>query len=219
VGGVALAGGGAYHGNALVGVARRAAETQAVTDTQAATALYPRLAAEMGVGVAVLWLLLVGVQGLRTWWMKRVPSRLRGRHLGGEVHLWKIDGKALIAGLITAAVGAVLTAGLVRSDDPQQVSGGLILGFAMAALIGHAVAPNHRPLATLIAPAVVGGIGYAWAGFSLSSAEPGAVLAALYARALPGLALGLPLHYLTAGVLGCAIGIGMGQVLERAKLG
>lgn len=213
---LALAGGIAYHGNALVGVARRAADAGAETEAS----LYPRLALEMGVGVVVLTLLLAGLQAARVLWGVRVPTRLRSRHLGETVHLLKIDGQSITAGLITAAVGAVLTAALVHSGDPQQVAGGLVLGFTIAALVGHAVTPNHRPWATLMAPAVVGLIGYAWAGGPLGPSHGAdALLAALYAHQVPGLGLGLPLHYLTWGVAGCVIGIGIGQVLEHAKLG
>lgn len=232
---VALAGGIAHHGNALMGVARRAADASAPgtapgmagTISEAALrganlpeGLYHGLVMEMGVGVLVLTLLLAGMQVLRGWWSKRAPPRLRSQHLGESVHLWKVDGKSVTAGLITAAVGAVLTAALVQNDDPQQVAGGLVLAFAIAALLGHAVAPNQRPWATLVAPATVGGAGYVWAARQLGgSGGPDALLTALYTDTLPGLALGLPLHYLTAGVLGCAIGIGVGQVIEQAKLG
>lgn len=216
---VALAGGIAHHGNALVGVARRATDDHGLAGAVPGGAIYLGLAVEMGVGVLVLTLLLAGVQALRGWWAKRVPRRLLSRHLGESVHLWKVDGKSVTAGLITAAVGAVLTAALVQNDDPQQVAGGLVLAFAIASLVGHAVAPNQRPWATLVAPAAVGVAGYVWAARQLGGSEdPNALLAALYADTLPGLALGLPLHYLTAGVLGCAIGIGVGQVVEQAKL-
>lgn len=232
---LALAGGIAHHGNALVGVARRAADAPgtapgtapgnlasetALVIPEVGVGMYPRLVIEMGVGVLLLTLLLAGLQALRGWWSKRVPRRLLSRHLGDSVHLWKIDGKSVTAGLITAAVGAVLTALLVQDGHPQQVAGGLVLAFAIASLLGHAVAPNHRPWATLMAPAIVGSVGYVWAARQLSdTSDADALLAALYTDALPGLALGLPLHYLTAGVLGCAIGIGIGQVVEKAKLG
>lgn len=221
---VALAGSIANHSNAIVGVARRASDTAgiagAIPESILPGGMYPRLALELGVGVLMLTLLLAGLQALRGWWSKRVPQRLLSRHLGDSVHLWKIDGKSITAGLITAALGAVLTALLVQDGDPQQVAGGLVLAFAIASLIGHAVAPNQRPWATLVAPAIVGITGYVWAARQLDGSEgPDAILAALYTDALPGLALGLPLHYLTAGVLGCAIGIGIGQVIEKAKLG
>ncbi len=211
---VALAGVIATYGNSLVGVARRAA------DADAADALYPRLAAEMGLGVVILTLLLAGLGVSRRLWMGRVPGRLRSRHLGETAHFWTLSGKSVVAGLITAVVGGVLTAVLVRSADPQQVAGGLVLAFAIASLIGHSAAPNDRPWATLVAPAVVGVVGYAWALVQLrGAASPDALLSALYTFDLPGLALGLPLHYCTAGVLGCSLGLGIGQVIEYAKLG
>ena len=215
---VALAGVIAHHGNSIVGVAQRAAELGNEAGT--AAAVYHRLAIEMGVGVVMLIMLLVGLEAVRRVCQDRVPHRLQSRHLGGKVHLWKINGKSLIAGVITAAVGAVLTAVLVQSDNPQQVTGGLVLAFTLAALIGHAVVPNDRAWATLVAPAFVGIVGYLWTARQLGTTDtPDALLSALYTDALPGLALGLPLHYLTAGVLGSAIGIGIGQVVEEAKLG
>lgn len=210
---VALAGAIAHHGNGFAGVARRA------VDAGEQTSLYQHLAVELGLGVVIVGLMLVTLQAAGHLWRQRLPHRLRSRHLGESLDLWKLDHKSLTAGLITAALGAVLTAGLVRNDNPQQVAGGLILAFSLAALVGHAVAPNHRPLASLIAPAVVGVVGYGWAWQRLrGSGEGDGLLSALYRNELPGLAMGLPLHYLTAGVLGCAIGIGIGQVVEKAKL-
>ncbi|MBB6430678.1 hypothetical protein [Algisphaera agarilytica] len=210
---VALAGTIAHHGNGFAGVARRAA------DSGGQSALFPQLAVELILGIALLALLLLGLQAARRLWVQRVPLRLRSRHLGEQLDLLKLDQKSLTAGLVTAAIGAVLSAGLLRNEDPQQVAGGLVLAFSLAALIGHAVSPNHRPFASLIAPAVVGIVGYAWAWQSLrGTAENDALLGALYGNELPGLAMGLPLHYLTAGVLGCTIGIGIGQLVEKAKL-
>ncbi|MEM9914449.1 MAG: hypothetical protein AAF911_05775 [Planctomycetota bacterium] len=215
---VALAGVIAHHGSSIVGVARRAAELG--NEAGSAAAVYQRLAVELGVGIVMLTLLLAGLEAVRGIARDHIPRRLQSRHLGGTVHLWKINGQSLIAGVITAAVGAVLTAVLVQSDNPQQVTGGLVLAFTLASLIGHAVMPNDRPWATLVAPALVGIVGYVWTARQLGTTDtPDALLSALYTDALPGLALGLPLHYLTAGVLGCAIGIGIGQVIEKAKLG
>ncbi|MEM9417795.1 MAG: hypothetical protein AAGA25_01910 [Planctomycetota bacterium] len=210
---LALAGVIAYHGNGLDAVARRAA------DAGNTMSLYPQLVIELGIAALIGTLILVGLQATRKFWRPHIPHRLRSRHLGEPLSLLKLDSKSITAGLITAAIGAVLTAGLVRSDNPQQVAGGLVLAFSLAALIGHGVAPNHRPWASLIAPAVVGVVGYAWAWLRMqNSGETDALLGALYRNELPGLALGLPLHYLTAGVLGCTIGIGIGQVIEKAKL-
>ncbi|MEM1108081.1 MAG: hypothetical protein AAGH99_05240 [Planctomycetota bacterium] len=209
---MALAGLIANHSNSFIDVARRAA------DHGQAARLFNSLIFEVIVGTAALAISFATLQAISHWWAKRIPKRLRTTHLGGEVNLLCVNSVALGAGLITAAVGWVLTTALVRSGDPEQVVGGLVLAFTIAALVGHAVAPNHRPLPTLLAPAVVAIAGYLWAQRSLGLADnPDALLTAWYARDFPAAARGLPLHYLTAGVLGCTIGLGVGQVFEKTK--
>lgn len=198
------------------GVARRAA------DAGRTAGLYPRLALEL-----VIWFVLASaamflIQWLSRRWRPRLPRRLASRHLGGRVELVNIDRRGAAAGVVTALIGAVLSMVLVQSSDPGQVMGGLVLGFGVAALVGHAVSPNQRPWATLLAPGMVGLVGYAWAGWRVSSAGGGDfLLGSLYAGDFPGVGLGvvLPVHWVMAGVAGAVVGVGVGQVLEKAKLG
>ena len=117
---VALAGVIAHHGSSIVGVARRAAELG--NEAGSAAAVYHRLAIELGVGIVMLTLLLVGLEAVRGIVRERVPHRLQSRHLGGTVHLWKINGQSLIAGVITVAVGGMehVEAALLPSGSAQS---------------------------------------------------------------------------------------------------
>lgn len=220
-----------WWGTAFDGVAVRA------VDAGGGGTLYLSLGLELLAWFGLLGAMLLALQWMHLAWRGKLSHRLTSRHLGGKVDLRYVEGKSVTAGLITMGVGFALSLALVRSTDPGQVVGGLVLGFALAALVGHAVSPNERPGVVLAAPLGVGAVGYAWAGWKVAAAAgsgtgsagelhggafPGAgeaLLRLLYEGALPGPALALPMHYATAGVVGCVIGIGIGQVLEHAKLG
>lgn len=180
-----------------------------------------QLAAWFAVLIAVVAVLEIARPRLRP----RLGQRLTSRHLADGATLWGVDGKAWVALLITAVIGMVLTVVLVRSSDTGQVRGGLVLGFALASLVGFAIAPTQRPGLVLLSPGLVVVGGYVWAArrfFASTDGGAGAAdvfLGTFYRGELPGAMVVLPVHAVTAGVLGCAIGIGLGQVLEKAKLG
>ena len=183
--------------------------------------VYVRLALEIGACFLVLTTGLAWLQWAGPRLRPRLPARLRSQHVGTALELWKVDGKSVAAGLVTAAVGAVLSVGLLRSTNPGQVVGGLFVAFTIASIVGHAVSPGHKPWAVLMAPGLVGLAGYGWSWWNLRHREPTALLADLYAGALPGAGLGiaLPIHYATAGVIGCTLGLGIGLVVDKAKVG
>ncbi|MEM7624486.1 MAG: hypothetical protein AAF333_02540 [Planctomycetota bacterium] len=215
-----LAGAFAAHGQSFGSAVRRADDTGAV------------LGMYSGWGVRLLawFVFLIAAVAVLEWARPRLRpklgKRLTSRHLADGSTLWGVDGTACVAALITAAVGAVLTMVLVQSADTGQVRGGLVLGFALAALVGFAVAPTKRPGLVLLSPGAVVLGGYVWATrrffWNVTEDETpyaDAFFAAFYRGELPGVAVVLPVHAVTAGVLGCAIGVGVGQVLEKAKLG
>ncbi len=104
-----------------------------------------------------------------------------------------------------------------------------MVAFAVGGLIGRMVLPGEGAAGVVVAPVLValGGYAVAWVGLrGVAGAAGGleggveggrALLGALYAGELPGPALALPWHYLSAGVVGGATGLGLAQVLERAK--
>ena len=191
-------------------------------------------------GWGLAWVVALGVVG---WGADRVrgavPRRLQSRHGGGgggggggllpggagwgvgwdTGRWWTAAGEAVVA----AGVSGLLTVVLVRSAEPGQVVGGLVVAFAVGGLIGRMVLPVEGAAGVVVAPVLValGGYAVAWIGQRGAGAGTGeggrALLAALYGGELPGPALALPWHYLSAGVLGGATGLGLAQVLERAK--
>lgn len=211
-----LAGVFAASGYGFSDVVRRA------DDHQQLESLYPgrglELLAWSAVVVAVAWAL----EFVRPRLRPRLGRRLTSRHTAEGVSLWGVDAKAWIAALVTAGLGAVTTFVLVRSADTGQVAGALVAGFALAAVIGHSVAPTKRPGLVLLTPLVVVAAGYVWAAQHYFGADAPAptgdrFLAAFYRGDLPGLVVVLPVHAATAGVLGCAVGLGVGQVIEKSK--
>ncbi|MEM9883611.1 MAG: hypothetical protein AAF800_11910, partial [Planctomycetota bacterium] len=215
---LAAAGGG---GSALAGVARRAA------DAGRGETLYLRLAAEAALWAAGVWAAVAVITAVAGWARPRVPARRRSRHLGAGVELLGFDRAGVIGGLVTSAVGAVAGTLLLRSAEPMQVVGGLALGFGGAALVGHAVSPSRRLGAFWLSPMLTAVGGYAWGWWATAGPDGGTspgdggdpLLAALYGGTLPGLAGALPVHYATAGLLGVAFGVGVGQLIEKAKRG
>ena len=198
--------------------------------------LYGRLAVEAAVWAGAWWVALgwLDVAGGRL--RGRLPRRLQSRHLGaGEALLLMpavsrrgrlgFDAGGVGSGLVAAAVSGVLVEVLVRSPMRGQVVGGLFVAFTVGALVARMVLPRDRGAWVLLSPVGVamGGYALAWIGLGgaggAAAGDEGerAMLAALYVGELPGVAMVLPLQYLSAGVLGCATGLGLGQVLERAK--
>lgn len=123
-----------------------------------------------------------------------------------------------LAGLaVTAAAGAMLTNLLVRSTDVGQIVGGLIFGFAVAGLLARMLVSETSAAAVLLAPLVVGVGAYLWVAFSGSYGSDTSILRAWYTGQLPGVALPLPIHYASAGVVGACLGWGMGQGVNSAR--
>ena len=211
---VALAGALTLGGTSLLGAAQRADAEGGLPS------LYSRLGLEL-VGWMVLWAFaLAGMQLVGRWLGPRVPARLRSEHLGEGVSLLGVDGPSLGAGVLTGVVGGGLSWVLIASHDPWQAMGGLILGFAVGGLVGHSVLPRRRFGAALASPGMVGVVIYLRTGW-LYPPPTGAdaLLEAVYTQQLPGLAMALPVHYATAGVVGVCLGLGAGQVIEKAQKG
>ena len=192
---------------------------------------YLGLAAE-----ALVWhALVLGGVAMVGWVWQRTTARRRpalrpGEPLppadepGFEGLIAPLDLHALYACAIAAAVATPLTVVLLRSGEPAQVIGGLLIAFTAGGAVAYTTMPRVRcHLAVLAAPLLVAVGGYLWvyAGY----ADSAAVLAAWFNidgssprdPRLPAVALALPVFYASAGVTGVAMGIGLGQTIVRAR--
>lgn len=137
--------------------------------------------------------------------------------------------QAMLAGLATAVVGAVVSIVLIRSSQAGQVSAGLLVGFAVGGLTGQMILKGrHAPsnlLLMLLAPGVVAIVAYLVTGWGYGSHDQ--LLSAWFAQTrtdagltnrLLSLAQALPVFYISAGVAGVSLGIGLAQVLQADSI-
>lgn len=179
-------------------------------------AFFGRLSVELIVWAALLVAGLGVLEALHRAVRPGLPRRLRSEHLGEKTRLLAVDGPALLAGLVSAAVAGVMMMILVRSAAAGQVFGGVAASFLIGGVMGQLVVPQDKPLATLLSPTLVGLGGYGYGWWRVGGGE--ALLSASYRGELPGVCAGLPAYVAAAGLLGGTIGIGIGQVLERARV-
>lgn len=195
-------------GGSIDGVLRRSAEA----DTLAA--LYPKLAGEIVAMTVGLVLFIFVLAKLRPWLRERLPGRLISYDKSSSRWSAKVarpDASAALAGLITMAAGGLFASVLIRSSANQQVIGALLLAFTVAGMLGRMLVNRPNVIGILLAPGVTGLIAYAWAW--RVSGDGSTVMARYFAGEWPPLALALPIHYLSAGLLGAALGAGLGQGL------
>jgi hypothetical protein len=164
-------------------------------------------------GVAVM-LILVGF--LRSPLRVRWPALAFQDHLGTDTDI-KLPGlKALGAGLVCAIGGVVLGSVLIRNSDTGQVIGSLVVAFGIGGFAAQMIFPQTNPVPVLFAPAVVAAGAYAYVLQRLNGHEQ--VLQAVFRGEFPGLALALPVHYMSAGLMGCTIGMGVAQSVEASGI-
>lgn len=165
------------------------------------------------VGVVVM---LVAIQWLRSPVRAMWPALAYDDHLGVDIHIRFPQIQAWGAGVVCAvcATGVALLA--VRTSDVGQVLGALFFSFAVGGVAAGLIFPRINPAGVLFGPALVALTAYAYMWLAFHHTED--VLAAWYRQQLPGVALALPVHYASAGVAGCASGLGLAQVIEASKL-
>jgi len=134
-------------------------------------------------------------------------------HLGKETRIELPKGSAWLAGLICAVAAAVLIHLMIRSFDNGQVVCSLILGFGLAAFAAHFWLPQKNPVVILMAPLAVAVVGYLWMAMGHESESQ--FLSAMYSQSLSGLGRALPIHYASAGVVGCVLGVGAAQAFRH----
>ena len=130
-------------------------------------------------------------------------------HLGVDTHLRFPQTQALLAGATTPLTAGVLCYLLLRNTDPGQIVCALLVSFTVGGLAGHLIFPQTNPIGILFSPAVVAVVGYTWV--MLRFGQTDAVVSAWHRGQLPGMALALPVHYASAAIAGCAIGVGWAQ--------
>jgi hypothetical protein len=169
--------------------------------------------------IGVGWLLDV----VRPRLLPGVPRKVMSDHLGDDLRFGVPGQPAILAGLVSALVGGVLGFVLLRSTDSGQVTGSLIVAFAIGAFTAQMMFPaNVGVLPMLLSPLMVGAGAYLWV--YTRYANPDAVLSALYnldgmhggQPRLLGLAVALPVHYLCA-VAGVTLGVGLALTFEKAR--
>ena len=165
------------------------------------------------------WLaLLLAIHRTRAAASRRYPKLADAHeHFGRDVKIVHPSGKSFLAGLIAAGVGGLLSNLLIQSAATGQVIGSLILAFAIGALVAQMIVPQSHPLGILLAPTAVAVIGYAFMLVSPHLGSTDAVLRDWYRGELPGLVLALPIQYASAGMVGCTLGIGLGQSFDHAR--
>lgn len=184
-------------------------------EAQALPREYGWLMAELAVW-QLGWIgVLLLIQRLRSPLRTRFPALAFTDHLGMDTQLRFPQAASLLAGLTATVTGGALAYLLLRTSVTGQVEAGLLIAFAVAGLMGQMMFPQNNPIGILLSPAVVGAVGYTWVLLTTQSTPQ--VLADWYTGRLPNLALALPVHYASAGVAGCALGIGWAQALQSAN--
>lgn len=172
---------------------------------------YGWLILEMALWLAAFIFMLYVIERLRSPLRSRWPALARHDHLGMDTALRFPQTQALTSGAVCAVIGGVLAYVLLRHSSTSQVMASLILAFAVGALVAHLVFPHSNPVGMLISPGIVALVGYAYALFSFATTPQ--TLSAWYTGNMPGLALALPIHYASAGIVGVTLGIGWAQTI------
>ena len=188
-----------------------------VLRTDDASVGYLKLAMEMLVWQAGVLLVLALIQSVRS----RVRARWPAAALDDrpETVLSVQFGRpwSVSAALVSAAVALAVASCLIRSADGGQVIGSLLVAFALGGIAAGALFPGCSPLGVLCGPAAVAVVAYVWVAYQFAGDEQAKLLGAWYLRqgagsagGLPGVALALPIHYASAGIIGCCLGISIG---------
>lgn len=128
----------------------------------------------------------------------------------------------IAAMVISAGVAALVAWFLLRTSQSGQVIGALVAAFAAGGFVARSTMPRVSPLAIYLSPALVAVGGYAMVLMRFD--DPQQVLTAWYHISavgnptpvnLPPLALALPIHFASAGLAGCAVGVSFGRGDEQ----
>ncbi|MEM9789077.1 MAG: hypothetical protein AAF842_01605 [Planctomycetota bacterium] len=134
---------------------------------------------------------------------------------GRASSLWTVPLATSACGVAAGVAGALLAWVVVRTTDPAQVIGGLVLSYAVAGGVAYLLTPYANPVGAVVSPLAGGVVVYGWMVFR--GPGEGELLGAVYVETLGGLALALPMQLASAGVLGACLGVAAAQGLDAAR--
>ena len=176
---------------------------------------YVWLIIEMLIWAGMYAALLTAMSRSRLLLRRRVPKLISPAYQTRSLTRQALRPSTAVACLVTTIVAALLCRLMVRDTDAGQILGSLAMAFALAAALGHAIVPGASAIGVLLSPVALAIVGYGYVIMGYGSQDE--LLAAWYTESLPGLAWVLPIHYASAGVAGCTLGIGAAQGLEAAR--
>jgi len=174
---------------------------------------FGQLMIEVAIWQAGLIVMLLIIQRLRSPMRTRWPALAFSDHLGVDTQLRFPELQSLGAGLVCTAIGGGVSWLLLRTPATGQVIGALVLAFFLGGLFGHLVFPHTNPIGVLFSPAIVAIVSYAFVMRRFAGLGAPAVYEAFYSHKLLSTATALPVFYVSAGVAGCALGVGFAQGL------
>ncbi|MCC6681201.1 MAG: hypothetical protein IT445_09920 [Phycisphaeraceae bacterium] len=177
--------------------------------------VYLMLALESLIWVVWLVMVIVVVARSRLWVRRRFPRLTTEQHFGTTTKLRFPGFDALLAGLTCATVGGLASWVLLTSTDSGQVFGGLMISFALGGLIAQQVVNGGNPAAIVLSPMLVAISAYLYVWMKYPDMQ--ALLLGWNTGQLPALARALPIHYASAAVAGCIIGVTLAQAIEHAR--
>jgi hypothetical protein len=179
------------------------------------------------IGETLIWqlgvvLMLTGIALLRSPLRARWPALAYDDHLGVDIHIRLPQMQAVIAGAMCTVVAGIIAFIFIRSSDTAQVMGSLIFAFTVGGCVAHLAFPHSNPVGIVLSPAILSILAYAWMMVGGHLATTSSVMemwfALRYRVPLPGgLAMALPIHYISAGIVGCTLGIGLAHAFESPR--
>jgi len=152
---------------------------------------------------------------VRSQFRDRLSERLASRHFGASDPWFGPMLPTLIGFMLATAVGLGMTFVLVQSSATGQVTWSVFVAFVVAGLVSQVTVRGGGILVVLLSPMLAAVLGYGYT--IMSHANDVALLSAWYSEQLMGWAMVRPIDYASAGLAGCAIGIGVGQALDISR--
>lgn len=179
-------------------------------------ALYYALLAELaiwaGLFIAFLWFERRTRRPLRMRFRRWARRDHLGHHL--NIDLPRRPG-AWIAGLLCAGGGGFGAYVLIQSTATGQLVGSLLLAFLVSATFAHLLIAQWNPIPILLAPLLAASVAYGYVLWQFESYTT--FVHAANAGQVWGPALVPPIYYVSAGIAGCAMGVGLGQAIEHSR--
>jgi len=167
----------------------------------------------LGIVWAVLLVALFGAQSIAGWVLAAaaVGAAFALRQSANKLPAPTSGALAMLtAALVAAWVGYFF----IRSKETGQIMWSLVLAFAAGAMVARLIFPGRKPTLIFLSPAVVAVLSYLAMSFQFD--HDGHVLRAWFTigdngRLPGGLGFALPLQYISAGVVGCCLGLGIAR--------